>query len=727
MKMRKWKQRIITAAIALVTAIPIGIIQEPTLIVEAADSKPPMSTEAPNSNYEEKATSGWISGRSLDAAWAGVSSDSTYNGADYIKYETKTATCYHYLKFDIKDRYNLGQGYYMSPDISYDLQGHQFYAPSGGANSYILWLFHVKAVTDFDGGLQDVQYCSELAADRDGDGIKETNLINKIWPSIAWAPCGSNGAWNGGALTGNTGNSNYDYAFTAPGGANVDIRVAYAGTYGLHGRDVCGDGCQDSLHWGNGSANPYMSSHSTTYYKFTAYKLKKVNHSVYVRWQADDESWGSYGLAQTDPVGIGTTHTYSWDGNSTHKPVTLSHQVGSSDQIDYVSIYRRFFYVAFNSNKPSTASSTPQGSTATMKIPTEVSRNLTNNGFTLTGYTFAGWATSANGSAVYSNGQSIKNLATTDQTATLYAKWTPNDIKYKVEHYKENMSGGYDLAETENLTAKADQSVTPARKSYTGFDSPAAQTKSVGVVDNTLTVKYYYPRHIYNHKVYVRYQKVDGSWGPYALENSTNLKYEYVFNWSKAECQEYKGASISHATPAYDDTHYVDIERQKYDAKLIVYYQNVDGLGDADATFTPVVEVDMPQTFYGTTINWVWNPKTGFLTPVNAKRRDATPVPRYSFVLTGDTTIELWCFRELVTFDVNGAKLNQTSLNDPGTLTKFGTTDGMGVWNLYINSKLANTGKITDFYSTQMLWGSTWEIKNIDEAAGNHYYGADVN
>lgn len=707
--MRKWKQRIITAAIALVTAIPIGIIQEPTLIVEAADSKPPMSTEAPNSNYEEKATSGWISGSSLDAAWANQKSDTTYSGADYIKYETKTATCYHYYQFEIDGRVGPYGTVTLPADLSTD--GRSYTYTAGGNNGgYMIWWFRVRAVSDFDGSLQNV-ICTQL-----GDSQ------NKRHTGIGLAPTKSmSEGWTGGDLEGK-GN----YIVGTPNG-NVYLTDAWKGVYGLHGRGICGDGCNGGMYWGEHSASPYAGSHSTTYYKFTAYKLKKVNHNVQVRWQNDDESWGSYGLAKTDSVGIGTTHTYSYDGNSTHKPASLSHTVGTSDQTDYVSIYRRFFYVAFNSNKPSTASSTPQGSTATMKIPTEVNRNLTSNGFTLTGYTFAGWATSANGNVAYSNGQSIKNLAETDQTATLYAKWTPNDIKYKVEHYKEDMNGGYVLAETDNLTAKADSSVTPARRSYTGFDSPAAQTQSVGVIDNTLTIKYYYPRHIYNHKVYVRYQKVDGSWGPYALENSTNLKYEYVFNWSKAECQEYKGATISHATPAYDDTHYVDIERQKYDAKLIVYYQNVDGLGDADATFTPVVEVDMPQTFYGTTINWAWNPKTGFLTPVNAKRRDATPVPNYSFVLTGDTTIELWCFRELVTFDVNGAKLNQTSLNDPGTLTKFGTTDGMGVWNLYINSKLANTGKITDFYSTQMLWGSTWEIKNIDEAAGNHYYGADVN
>ena len=50
---------------------------------------------------------------------------------------------------------------------------------------------------------------------------------------------------------------------------------------------------------------------------------------------------------------------------------------------------------------------------------------LTANGFSRSGYNFAGWATSAGGSVVYSNQQSVSNLTTTNGgTVNLYAKWT---------------------------------------------------------------------------------------------------------------------------------------------------------------------------------------------------------------------------------------------------------------------------------------------------------------
>ena len=49
-----------------------------------------------------------------------------------------------------------------------------------------------------------------------------------------------------------------------------------------------------------------------------------------------------------------------------------------------------------------------------------VSKALTLNGFTRTGYTFAGWGTSAGGPVVYTNGQSI----TVTANETLYAQWT---------------------------------------------------------------------------------------------------------------------------------------------------------------------------------------------------------------------------------------------------------------------------------------------------------------
>ena len=67
------------------------------------------------------------------------------------------------------------------------------------------------------------------------------------------------------------------------------------------------------------------------------------------------------------------------------------------------------------------------GSTASSNHTYDTAKALTPNGFTRTGYTFAGWATSAGGVAAYSGGQSVSNLTAEDGfTVTLYAKWTPN-------------------------------------------------------------------------------------------------------------------------------------------------------------------------------------------------------------------------------------------------------------------------------------------------------------
>lgn len=66
------------------------------------------------------------------------------------------------------------------------------------------------------------------------------------------------------------------------------------------------------------------------------------------------------------------------------------------------------------------------------------SKALTSNAFTKTGYNFAGWATSDSGPVVYTNGQSVSNLTTTNNgVVDLYAKWTP-----KTYNIVWNLNGG---------------------------------------------------------------------------------------------------------------------------------------------------------------------------------------------------------------------------------------------------------------------------------------------
>ena len=82
------------------------------------------------------------------------------------------------------------------------------------------------------------------------------------------------------------------------------------------------------------------------------------------------------------------------------------------------------YTVAYNANDdnyPGTAA----GATTSSSHTYGTAKNLTSNGFSRTGYIFAGWATTPTGDVAYSNGQSVTNLSSTQgATVTLYAKWT---------------------------------------------------------------------------------------------------------------------------------------------------------------------------------------------------------------------------------------------------------------------------------------------------------------
>lgn len=64
------------------------------------------------------------------------------------------------------------------------------------------------------------------------------------------------------------------------------------------------------------------------------------------------------------------------------------------------------------------------GSMSGQTIATDASANLNSNLFEKTGYTFAGWATTAGGAVAYAN-QASFTMGTSD--VTLYAKWIPNN------------------------------------------------------------------------------------------------------------------------------------------------------------------------------------------------------------------------------------------------------------------------------------------------------------
>lgn len=81
------------------------------------------------------------------------------------------------------------------------------------------------------------------------------------------------------------------------------------------------------------------------------------------------------------------------------------------------------YSVHFNSNCPTTVSGTMNNQSFTYGT----AQNLTDNAFSCTNNSFQGWAISADGSADYTNGQSVNNLTTTNNgTFELYAVWSPS-------------------------------------------------------------------------------------------------------------------------------------------------------------------------------------------------------------------------------------------------------------------------------------------------------------
>ncbi len=129
------------------------------------------------------------------------------------------------------------------------------------------------------------------------------------------------------------------------------------------------------------------------------------------------------------------------------------------------------FTVVYNANGGS-------GTTASSTHTYDVAKALTENAFTRTGYTFAGWAESADGPVKYADKQSVINLtAANGATVTLFAKWTIN--KYTVTF---NSNGGSAVtAVAQDFGTTVDSSPVTTRPNYTfsGWYSDAELTKPV--------------------------------------------------------------------------------------------------------------------------------------------------------------------------------------------------------------------------------------------------------
>ncbi len=174
------------------------------------------------------------------------------------------------------------------------------------------------------------------------------------------------------------------------------------------------------------------------------------------------------------------------------------------------------YNIVFNSNKPSSATSSVTGSTASMNnIAYDTSITLNKNGYSLSGWKFVGWNTKADGSGTsYTDGQSVSNLTTTDgATITMYAKWVQGDGDLVTANkgtgisdttgtgtYKDGASVSLNATVAKGYTWKSSESTTgwfdstgkkvSSNQNYKFTMTPGAKTYTAKATANTYTIKY---------------------------------------------------------------------------------------------------------------------------------------------------------------------------------------------------------------------------------------------
>ena len=215
-------------------------------------------------------------------------------------------------------------------------------------------------------------------------------------------------------------------------------------------------------------------------------------------------------LTSTDVWKVGNTFTLI--GNSAAETATKSYtgtQINSICKNNTPYIYKIYRYGSYYS--------------------AALSSSITINGYrkVISGtHTKAGWWTAASGGTYVNvdgaaSGENQGKICASDwrgyaksgtlsngkkgKIISLYAHWELDQAEYTVRHWKQKADGiasthddkNYELAETETKKAQIGSKVTPAVKTYTGFDSPKTQTKAV-TADGKMVIDYYYERHLYN-------------------------------------------------------------------------------------------------------------------------------------------------------------------------------------------------------------------------------------
>ena len=198
----------------------------------------------------------------------------------------------------------------------------------------------------------------------------------------------------------------------------------------------------------------------------------------------------AYGSTITYTATAGTGYTFKGfsTSNSTSLPASPSASGKTATASGYGSTNNSTYYAYFKANSYTVKFDANGGTTGSMSNQSHtygVSKALTANAFTKTGYNFTGWNTAADGTGTkYTDKQNVSNLSSTDgATVTLYAQWTPATytITYKDQgnvKFSGSHASGYPTKHTYG-TATTLSTATKTGYTFGGWHTDAACTNKV--------------------------------------------------------------------------------------------------------------------------------------------------------------------------------------------------------------------------------------------------------
>ena len=239
-------------------------------------------------------------------------------------------------------------------------------------------------------------------------------------------------------------------------------------------------------------ANYTMGANST----YTLYAVWQVNiNGVVFNANGGKGTMSSFelatGITDTLPKNTFTKDGYTFKGWATTKGGSVAYADGASYTMGTNSAYTLYAVWEANKNTLVFDANGGSGSMSNMTIATDSQAKLTSNAFTRNGYTFKGWATSKNGSVVYTNGASY--TMGTNSSYTLYAVWQVNT--YNITYV---LNGGTNNTNSTTYTVEQEFAFkAPTKTGYTfdgWYSDSALNNKVTGISLGTTGNKTFYAK-----------------------------------------------------------------------------------------------------------------------------------------------------------------------------------------------------------------------------------------